>query len=82
MCKKHLPKNVTRRDILRYTLAGAGIAALGPLGRGLLREATGAPFLARQQHQQSLPVIPAAGTAVRGATKGGASAHRRPALCP
>jgi len=46
MCqrKRHLPKSVTRRDILRYTLAGAGIAALGPLGRGLLPTATGAPL--------------------------------------
>ena len=44
MCKKHLPKNVTRRDILRYTMAAAGIAALGPLGRGLMREASGTPL--------------------------------------
>ena len=44
MCKKHLPKSVSRRDILRYTLAGAGIAALGPLGGKLLPTATGAPL--------------------------------------
>ena len=46
MChrKRHLPKSVSRRDILRYTLAGAGIAALGPLGRGLIPTATGAPL--------------------------------------
>jgi len=46
MCqrKRHLPKSVTRRDILRYTLAGAGIAALGPLGRGLVPTASGAPL--------------------------------------
>lgn len=29
----HLPKNVSRRDILKLSLAGAGITALGPLGR-------------------------------------------------
>ena len=40
---RHLPKSVTRRDILRFTAAGAGIMALGPIGRGLLREASGAP---------------------------------------
>lgn len=47
MCKRkrHLPKSVSRRDILRYTLAGAGVAALGPLGRGLIPTATGAPIL-------------------------------------
>ncbi len=46
MCKRtnHLPKSVTRRDILRYTLAGAGLAALGPFGKGLLPTATGAPL--------------------------------------
>ena len=44
MCKRHLIKSVSRRDILRYTMAGAGIAALGPLGRGLVREASGAPL--------------------------------------
>ena len=42
MCKRHLKKSVSRRDILRYSAAGAGIMALGPLGRGLLREASGA----------------------------------------
>jgi uncharacterized protein (DUF1501 family) len=40
---RHLPRGVTRRDILRFTAAGAGLAALGPVGRGLLREAHGAP---------------------------------------
>ena len=49
MCKQHLPKNVTRRDILRYTLAGAGIAALGPLGRGLVPEAHGAPLASHRR---------------------------------
>ncbi|MDF1700111.1 MAG: DUF1501 domain-containing protein [Planctomycetota bacterium] len=49
MGSKHLPKNVTRRDILRYTLAGAGIAALGPLGRGLLSEASGAPLVSHRR---------------------------------
>ncbi|MDJ0522101.1 MAG: DUF1501 domain-containing protein [Planctomycetota bacterium] len=46
MCKRkrHLPKSVSRRDILRYTLAGAGIAALGPLGRGMIPTASGAPL--------------------------------------
>ena len=44
MCKRHLKKNVSRRDILRYSLAGAGIAALGPLGRGLLTDVHGAPL--------------------------------------
>ena len=43
MCKRHLKKSVTRRDVLKYTLAGAGIAALGPLGRGAIRPAYGAP---------------------------------------
>jgi len=44
MCKRHLKKSVSRRDILRYSLAGAGIAALGPLGRGLISTASGAPL--------------------------------------
>ncbi len=43
MCKRHLNKNVSRRDILKYSLAGAGIAALGPLGLGI-REAAGVPL--------------------------------------
>jgi uncharacterized protein (DUF1501 family) len=43
MCTRHMKKSVTRRDILRYSLAGAGLAALGPLGRGLLPTASGAP---------------------------------------
>jgi uncharacterized protein (DUF1501 family) len=44
MCKKHLKKSTSRRDILKYTLAGAGIAALGPLGRGLIRPVYGDPL--------------------------------------
>jgi uncharacterized protein (DUF1501 family) len=40
---RHLPKSVTRRDILRYSLAGMGIAALGPLGNGAIPTALGAP---------------------------------------
>lgn len=43
MCKRHLNKNVSRRDILKYSLAGAGIAALGPLG-SRIRVASGAPL--------------------------------------
>ncbi|MHC5012071.1 MAG: DUF1501 domain-containing protein [Planctomycetota bacterium] len=39
----HLPKDVTRRDIIRFAAAGMGVAALGPMGAGLLREASGAP---------------------------------------
>ncbi|MDA1194238.1 MAG: DUF1501 domain-containing protein [Planctomycetota bacterium] len=49
MCKKHLPRSVSRRDILRYTLAGAGLAALGPLGRGLIPVASGAPIAAHRR---------------------------------
>lgn len=49
MSKKHLRKNVTRRDILRYTLAGAGIAALGPLGKGLIPVASGAPLASHRR---------------------------------
>lgn len=48
MCKRHRQakkrNNISRRQILRYGLAGAGLAALGPLGRGLLPEAHGAPL--------------------------------------
>ena len=40
----HLPKNVSRRDLLRFTMAGAGIAALGPLTRGTIPFASGAPL--------------------------------------
>lgn len=32
-CRLHLPKDVTRRDLLRASLAGAGLLALGPFGR-------------------------------------------------
>jgi uncharacterized protein (DUF1501 family) len=38
MCELHghrFKKNASRRDVLRFALAGAGIAALGPLGRGI-----------------------------------------------
>lgn len=38
----HLPRGVSRRDILRYSLAGAGLVALGPLSR-FIPTATGAP---------------------------------------
>ena len=31
----------SRRDLLRYALAGTGIAALGPVGRGLSRAHAG-----------------------------------------
>lgn len=41
-CPTHLPKNVSRRDLLKFSLAGAGIAALGPLGR-FSAPALGAP---------------------------------------
>lgn len=44
MCKRHLKKSVTRRDVLRYALAGTGIAALGPMVKGLLPVAHGAPL--------------------------------------
>ena len=44
MRKRHLNKNVTRRDILRFTMAGAGLAALGPLNNAFVRPATGAPI--------------------------------------
>ena len=35
---RHLPRSVSRRDILQYGLAGMGLSALGPL-TGLLRDA-------------------------------------------
>ena len=38
-----LPRDVTRRDVLRASLAGAGLLALGPVGRRL-SEASGAPL--------------------------------------
>lgn len=44
MAKRHLPANVTRRDVLRYTMAGAGLTALGSLSRGFIRPAEGAPI--------------------------------------
>ena len=38
-------KGVTRRDVIRYGVASSlGIAALGPLGKGILQEASGAPL--------------------------------------
>ena len=47
MCQNqgHNPRRLrlSRRDLLRYGVAGAGIAALGPFG-GMLRHATGAPI--------------------------------------
>lgn len=43
MCNSHrFGKNASRRDILRFTLAGMGVAALGPWNRGLLGTASGA----------------------------------------
>lgn len=44
MRKRHLNKSVTRRDILRFTMAGAGLAALGPLSNTFIRPATGMPL--------------------------------------
>lgn len=45
MGSQHLPSKPTRRDVLRLTLAGAGLTALGGgLSRGLLRHAEGAPI--------------------------------------
>ena len=41
--QRHLNKSVTRRDVLRYCLAGAGITALGPMS-GVLPVASGAPI--------------------------------------
>jgi uncharacterized protein (DUF1501 family) len=38
------PRHVSRRDILRYALSGAGIAALGPMVAGRLPTASGAPL--------------------------------------
>lgn len=43
MTRLPLPSNVSRRDLLRFSLAGAGIVALGPFGR-FLSEARGAPL--------------------------------------
>ena len=47
MCQdhgQHLRRpRISRRDLLRYGVAGAGIAALGPFG-GMLPQATGAPI--------------------------------------
>ncbi len=37
-----LPRDISRRDLLKYSLAGAGVVALGPLGR-LGETALGAP---------------------------------------
>lgn len=37
----------SRRDLLRYALAGTGIAALGPVGRGLSRAHAGSPSTKR-----------------------------------
>ncbi len=49
MCQRHrrkqrTPGRVSRRDVIRYGLAGAGIAALGPLGRSMMPAAQGAPL--------------------------------------
>ena len=38
-------RGVSRRDVIRYGVASTlGIAALGPLGRGILQSASGAPL--------------------------------------
>ncbi len=43
MCNPpRLGRGASRRDVLRFTLAGAGLAALGPLGGRLLPAASGA----------------------------------------
>lgn len=43
MCNAHrLPRNASRRDVLKATLAGAGLVALGPLSRRWMPQATGA----------------------------------------
>jgi uncharacterized protein (DUF1501 family) len=43
MCNSHrLPRNASRRDVLKYTLAGAGLVALGPLNRHWMPAASGA----------------------------------------
>lgn len=44
MCQRHLRTSVTRRQVLRFALAGTGIAALGPMAKGLLPVAHGAPL--------------------------------------
>ncbi len=41
---RHLPKSVTRRDVMKYTLAGAGLTALGSLSRALVTPVSGAPL--------------------------------------
>jgi uncharacterized protein (DUF1501 family) len=41
--KRHLPRSTTRRDVLRFVLGGAGLAALGPMALKRLPVATGAP---------------------------------------
>jgi uncharacterized protein (DUF1501 family) len=47
MCNKHhslhLPRGTSRRDILRFTLGGLGLAALGPLAMRRMPVASGAP---------------------------------------
>ena len=41
---RHLSKSVTRRDVMKFTLAGAGLTALGSLNQSLLVPATGEPI--------------------------------------
>lgn len=47
MCRphasKHLPRGTTRRDVLRFTLGGLGLTALGPIALRNLPVASGAP---------------------------------------
>jgi uncharacterized protein (DUF1501 family) len=41
--KRHLPRSVNRRDVLRFATAGMGLVALGPLTGRWTRDALGAP---------------------------------------
>jgi uncharacterized protein (DUF1501 family) len=47
MCNKHhrlhVPRGTSRRDVLRFTLGGLGLAALGPLAMRRMPVASGAP---------------------------------------
>jgi len=41
--RPHLPRSISRRDVLRFAVASAGMCALGPLVGGRRSEASGAP---------------------------------------
>ena len=41
----HLPRSFSRRDVMRFVIASAGLCALGPLVGGRRSEASGAPRL-------------------------------------